>query len=113
MNRFPLKRAYLQMRNSIRFTFKHHGIFKGLGMCKTVLNRACNPWLRLPPGVDYTFQRYRPSTFPVNATLALGAIGWNIVRLPQTLHAGSRDRQRIRRCQTDRKDRPCAASQAS
>ncbi len=95
MRKVALKRAYLQMRNVIRFCFKLHGIFRGLLMCKTVLNRACSPWLRLDLEHDYTLGRYRPASLPVNGMLALGAIAWNLLALPQTLCAGYRDRKRI------------------
>ena len=92
-----LKRAYLQMRNSIRMKLKLQGVFNGLCMCKTVLNRACNPWLRLDWEGDYTLRRYRPASLPVNAALALAAMGWNLLALPATLMAGRRDRERIAR----------------
>ncbi|MBI5397755.1 MAG: glycosyltransferase family 2 protein [Verrucomicrobia bacterium] len=98
MLRTPLRRCYLQMRSSIRFTFKLLGIAAGVRMCVTVLNRACNPWLKLHFEVDYTFKRYRPSSLPVNALLALSAIAWNLVRLPRTLYCGHLDKELIARC---------------
>lgn len=90
-----LKRAYLQMRNSVRMSFKLNGLLGGAKMIKTVLNRACNPWLRLAIDRDYTLSRYRPSNLPTNTALALAAIGWNLAMLPRTLYAGFVDRQRI------------------
>jgi GT2 family glycosyltransferase len=92
--RRPLHRCYLQMRSSIRFAFKLQGLFRGLCACKTVLNRACNPWAKLDMS-DYTLRRYRPASLPVNAALALAAIGWNLFALPATLRAGRRDLERI------------------
>lgn len=95
LRRVVLRRSFRQMRGSVRLKFKLHGILEGLLMCKTVLNRACNPWARLDFEHDYTLQRYRPASLPVNGILALGAIGWNLVALPQTLYAGYRDQKRI------------------
>ena len=97
MSRVALKRAYLQMRNVIRLHFKLRGILAGLRMSKTVLNRACNPWLKLNLDGDYTLRRYRPASLFTNAVLASAAIGWNLLGLPQTLAAGRRDRARIAR----------------
>jgi GT2 family glycosyltransferase len=92
MRRVALRRGYLQMRNVIRLQLKLHGAAAALGMTRTVLNRACNPWLRLDTDADYLLKRYRPASPPVNAALALAAIGWNLWKLPQTLRAGRRDR---------------------
>jgi GT2 family glycosyltransferase len=101
-HKMGLRRAYLVMRNVIRLHFKLRGILAGLRMSKTVLNRACNPWLKLNLDSDYTLRRYRPASLPTNALLACGAIGWNLLRLPQTLAAGRRDRERIARYRASR-----------
>lgn len=90
-----LRRAYLSMRNLIRLAFKLEGMGRGLRTIVTVFNRACNPWLRLDIEGDYTLWRYRPSSLPVNAWLALAATGWNLWALPHTLYAGWRDRRRV------------------
>ncbi|MCX7824372.1 MAG: glycosyltransferase family 2 protein [Verrucomicrobiae bacterium] len=92
-----LRRAYLVMRNVIRLHLKLRGILAGLRMSKTVLNRACNPWLKLDLDGDYTLRRYRPAGLATNAMLACAAIGWNLLWLPRTLAAGRRDRERIAR----------------
>ena len=96
--RLGLRRGYLQMRSLVRFSVKQRGVAAGLRAAVTVLNRACNPWLRLNWDGDYTLRRYRPASLPVNALLALAAIGWNVAALPQTLRAGRMDRERIARC---------------
>ena len=93
-----LRRAYLQMRNMIRLCFKLDGFLAGLRIIKTILNRACNPWLKLDFETDYTFWRYRPSTLSVNAFLVLAAIGWNFIRLPQTFYRGCLEKKLIARC---------------
>ncbi|MBI5820031.1 MAG: glycosyltransferase family 2 protein [Verrucomicrobia bacterium] len=96
MSRVIYKRSYLQMRNAIRMTFKMDGVGAGLLVVKTVLNRACNPFLRLESvSSDYTLMRYRPGKWPVNTALALAAIGWNLIALPCTLRAGWRDKALI------------------
>jgi GT2 family glycosyltransferase len=92
------RRGYLQMRSLLRFSFKQRGLAAGLRAIITVLNRACNPWLRLNWEGDYTLRRYRPASLPVNAALALAAIGWNLAALPQTLRAGRADREKIAHC---------------
>ncbi len=110
--RLGCRRGYLQMRSLLRYRFKHDGIAAGLRAIVTVLNRACNPWLRLNWEGDYTLRRYRPASLPVNALLALAAIGWNLGRLPQTLRAGRADRERITRCRArtaERQPHPTAA----
>jgi GT2 family glycosyltransferase len=90
-----LRRAYLSMRNLIRMHLKLDGAWRGLWTVGTVFNRACNPSLRLDFEADYTLRRYRPSSLPVNAGLALAALGWNTLALPHTLYAGWRDRRRV------------------
>jgi len=89
-----LRRAYLVMRNTTRRIFKMHGIWKGLRMCATILNRACNPWLTMDFEADYTLRRFRPSNLPVNAGLALAAVAWNLAALPHTLYKGWADLRR-------------------
>ncbi len=105
-SRLGLRRAYFQMRSLLRFSVKQRGMAAGLRAVVTVLNRACNPWLRLNWEGDYTLRRYRPASLPVNAVLALAAIGWNIVALPQTLRAGRMDRERIARYRARMAERP-------
>jgi GT2 family glycosyltransferase len=92
-----LRRAYLQMRNTVRMTFKLNGLLSGLLMIKTVLNRACNPWLKLAIERDYTLSRYRPAGLLTNAVLALAAIGWNLVALPHTIYRGFNDKRMVAR----------------
>lgn len=90
-----LRRAYLSMRNLIRMSLKFDGLWCGLRTAGTVFNRACNPSLRLDFDADYTLRRYRPSSLPVNAGLAMAALGWNVLAMPHTLYAGWRDRRRV------------------
>lgn len=90
-----LRRAYLSMRNLIRMSLKLEGLRRGLRTVATVFNRACNPALQLDFAADYTLRRYRPSSLPVNAGLAMAALGWNVLAMPHTLYAGWRDRRRV------------------
>jgi hypothetical protein len=90
-----LRRAYLSMRNLIRMSLKLDGLWRGLRTVATVFNRACNLSLHLDFDADYTLRRYRPSSLPVNAGLALAALGWNLLALPHTLYVGWRDRRRV------------------
>ncbi len=90
-----LRRAYLSMRNLIRMSLKFDGLWCGLRTTGTVFNRACNPSLRLDFDADYTLRRYRPSSLPVNAGLAMAALVWNVLAMPHTLYAGWRDRRQV------------------
>ena len=108
MQRVALRRAYLQMRNIIRFNFKLHGIVSGLRMIKTVLNRACNPWPPPDLAKGYFMQRYRPAGLATNAALAFAAIGWNLLHLPRTLRIGRQDRRRIALCRAQKGSEPAA-----
>lgn len=110
--RLGWRRGYLQMRSLLRFSLKQRGVAAGLRAIVTVLNRACNPWLRLNWEGDYTLRRYRPASLPVNALLALAAIGWNIAALPQTLRAGRMDRQKITRCRARMAERQAQSGTA-
>lgn len=92
-----LKRSYLCMRNFVRLHMKLIGLAAGLRAMCTMVNRACNPWPRQDFVNDYTLRRYRPAGLLTNAVLVLAAIGWNLAFLPQTLAAGRKDRERIRR----------------
>ena len=91
------QRGYLQMRNDIRFRVKLGGWRATLISVMNVLNHACNPWLRWDSEKEPWKDRYRLASWPVNAALALAAIGWNVLHLPQTRRAGRADLERIAR----------------
>lgn len=96
------RRSYLQMRNDIRFRVKLGGWRATLGAVKSVLMHACHPGLRWDSQAEPWKDRYRPSCWPVNAALALAAVGWNVCHLRQTRLAGRAAREKIEKCRASR-----------
>jgi hypothetical protein len=84
------------MRNGIRFCLKNHGPLRALLRAGRCLDVACNPW---PLTLDDRYpaiERMRNSgNLPINFLLWLGAVAWNIVRLPQTLRIRAREQKLI------------------
>lgn len=93
-DRVPLRRSYLSMRNIIRYGIKNRTVAYTLRTAAHVLRVAANPFVDVSR-LDVVDQRYRPGSLLTNASLALLALGWNVVHLPQTLRQRRLDRKRI------------------
>jgi len=83
-NGVPRRASWLAMRNTLRCAIKNEDVGGLFNQFKRVVNLACNPLLNAEP-VYFHHRRLRPSNVFVNLLLLLGATGWNMVFLPQTL----------------------------
>jgi GT2 family glycosyltransferase len=90
-----LKRAFYEMRSSIRFQLKLGGFKAGLRAAKSLLYYVSNPWTKITPSQEWLAFRYRPSNWFINTVLALSAIAWNVVHIVATRRKGKADIDRI------------------
>lgn len=87
--------AYLQMRNLIRHRSKNFGWWMGLKTAAWVAVNALKP--RDTSDRESQFEvRLRPYGPAANAPIVAQAIGWNLLRLPQTWAARREALRRIR-----------------
>lgn len=90
-----LRAAILAQRNHVRGMIKGDPPRVALRRFRDMAVFIC--W----PGVEYDrshahLRRLRPSVYPVNVSILLYAVLWNLVMLPATLLARRRDEQRVR-----------------
>lgn len=91
----PKARAcYLNFRNTIRFHTKTKGIIFGLRVAFSILNTACNPFIKLDVSIRVN-QRKRPFGFFKNLNIWTNAFFWNVIHLNETLRSGKDNNQKI------------------
>jgi hypothetical protein len=102
---YKLKSAYILMRNGIRFCLKNRTAMHALLRAVRIIDVACNPWPITFDNQNGAHLRMRNSgNVAVNLLLWLGAVSWNIVRLPQTYRIRAAERRLIRAARNTRKD---------
>jgi GT2 family glycosyltransferase len=91
----PKARAsYLNFRNTIRFQTKIRGILFGLRVAFSVLNTACNPFVKLDLSIRVN-QRKRPFGLFANFKIWLQAFTWNVGHIGETLKSRADNLQKI------------------
>src|SRR5262245_31476050 len=108
--RHDLRTAYYHMRNCLRFSIKHRGPLRWPLRIARMLDVSCNPWpLTLnPQDACHDHWRNRGNVL-LNAGLLACAIGWNFVRLPQTLYIRARESRLVRASRQRLQQEPRAA----
>ena len=89
--------CWLSTRSEIRFYMKHHSFVTGLRAAKTLLSRACNPFLPKEALASRHSRRSRPSNPLVNGLLVLAALCWNILFFRKTREQERIEAARIKR----------------
>ena len=91
----PKKKAsYLYFRNIIRFHTKSRGIIFGLKVALSILNTACNPYIKLNLNIRVN-QRKRPFKIYSNFKIWIMALFWNIKNILNTIESGKNDKIKV------------------
>lgn len=90
------KASYLNFRNTIRFCIKKSGLFFGIRVAISILNIACNPFVKIDIS-NRVNQRKRPFGFFKNLKIWLSAFLWNISNIFETLKARKDNIEKINR----------------
>lgn len=91
--RIPIKKSYLEMRNSIRYALKNLSPRQILGSLKGIFKISCS---RMEPDMSwYNLRRLRQYNIYCNGILLSFAFFWNILHLPQTWYARRRANKKI------------------
>jgi GT2 family glycosyltransferase len=91
----PKERAsYLSIRNTIRFSIKKSGVLFGIRVAISILNIACNPFIKLDLSNRVNLRK-RPFGFLKNLKIWLRAFWWNTINIFQTLNARKDNIQKI------------------
>ncbi len=92
----PLRAAYLQMRNSIRFSIKQRTLWRAMLRTGKILDVVCNPSPFFLERHDSSHLRMRGrGNLLINFFLLLAAAGWNLLNLPGTLRIRQKERRLI------------------
>jgi GT2 family glycosyltransferase len=86
--------CFLNFRNTMRFCIKKNHVFFGMRVAISLLNTACNPFVKLDLS-NRVNQRRRPFGLLKNLKIWLRAFLWNIINIPQTLTARKETIQQI------------------
>ncbi len=99
-SKYPSKRAYLLMRNVIRYSIKNRGVIHTILKIIRILDVSCNPFPLTFDRTDSTHRgmRNRGNIF-LNTLLFVHALIWNVIFLPQTLAIRHQDNLKIKKFQ--------------
>lgn len=101
---FSRRTAYLQMRNGIRFSLKNRSVLHALLRAARNIDLACNPWPLTFDASNGAHRNIRNSgNVAVNMVLWMRAVGWNLVRLPETFRMRAAERRLIAAARASRK----------
>jgi hypothetical protein len=85
-HRHPRKRAFLVIRNVIRYSIKNDGILTTLLRTIKLFDICCNPFSFFFDSTDVTHQKIRGrGNIAMNFVLFSCALCWNMIHLPQTI----------------------------
>jgi len=85
-SRYPVKIAYYQARNYLRFALKNLSLWRVFRRTITLLDILCNPFPLIYRETDVAHVRMRRTgSLLMNCGIYCLAILWNLVHLPQTL----------------------------
>jgi hypothetical protein len=85
-SRYPIKIAYYQSRNYLRFALKNLSLWRVIRRTITLLDILCNPFPLIYREADVAHVRMRRTgSLLTNCGIYCLAIFWNLVHLPQTL----------------------------
>jgi len=84
--RYPIRTAYYQSRNYLRFALKNLSVARSLRRILSLCDILCNPFPLVYSSDDVAHVRMRSTgSLLLNSGIYCVALMWNIVHLPQTL----------------------------
>jgi GT2 family glycosyltransferase len=96
--KYPIRIAYYQARNYLRFALKNLGALRALGRIVALCDILCNPFPLLYRSSDRAHVRMRSTgSLLLNCGIYGLALSWNLIHLPQTLLLRLR-RKRVAYC---------------
>jgi GT2 family glycosyltransferase len=97
-SQFPVKFAFLFIRNWLRFSIKQESLGKALMRPFIIFDLLCNPFpfRRDSAGISVIREKIDTGSWGTNMLLLIAAVLWNIIYLPQSLFMRCREHAKIK-----------------